>query len=184
MNLKVLPAKKSMKFLALLLTSLLIASVSAAVYYSLDMTSTITVAANDIYFTLGPDNATASVSIFNDNKSATLGLSAYKNITMTYDDAIRVRNNNTGSSHNVRLRSVSLTGNAANFIYINFTLQTSTKVSLNYTSDGSSWTTPSTTSFVSLSASTEYAIVIETKANATATTGQSATIEIAIDVEL
>jgi hypothetical protein len=33
-------------------------------------------------------------------------------------------------------------------------------------------------------ASTEYAIVIETKANATATTGQQATIEIAVDIEL
>ena len=184
MNLKELPAKKSMKLLALLLTSILIASVSAAVYYSLEMTSTITVAANDIYFTLGPDNATASVSIFNDNKSATLGLSAYKNITMTYDDAIRVRNNNTGSSHNVRLRPVSLTGDAVNFVFINFTLQTSTKVSLNYTSDGATWTTPSTTSFVQVDASTEYAIVIETKANATATTGQQATIEIAVDIEL
>jgi hypothetical protein len=170
-----------MKFLALLLTSILIASVSAAVYYSLDMTSTITVAANDVYFVLGPDNATAAVSIFNDNKSATLGLSAYKNITMTYDDAIRVRNN--GSVHNVRLRPVDLTGVAANFVFINFTLNTTTQVSLNYTSDGASWTMPSTTSFVQVAASTEYAIVIETMANATATTGQQAIIEIAVDIE-
>jgi hypothetical protein len=148
------------------------------------MTSTITVAANDVYFVLGPDNSTANVNIFNDNKSATLGFSAYKNISMTYDDPIRVRNNNTGTDHNVRLRPVSLTGDAANFVYINFTLQTSTKISLNYTSDGASWTTPSTTSFETVSASSEYAITIQTMANATGTTGQQATIEIAVDNEL
>ncbi len=175
--------RKEMKLVTLLLTAMLIASASAAVYYSLDMTSTITVVANDIYFVNGPDNSTANVNIFNDNKSATLSVSAYRNITMTYDDPIRVRNNNTSTTHNIRLKPVSLTGSAANFVFINFTLQTSTTVSLNYTSDGGSWTTPSTTAFVQANANTEYAITIETMANATATVGGQATIEIAVDIE-
>ena len=183
MNLKELPAKKTVKLLALVLTSILIASVSAAVYYSLEMTSTITVAANDIYFVLGPDNGTAIVNLFNDNKSSTLGLKAYKNITMTYDDPIRVRNNHTSTDYNVRLRPVSLTGDAENFVFINFTLQTSTKISLNYTSNGVSWNTPGTTAFVQVDANTNYAIVIETMANATATDGQQAVIGITVDIE-
>jgi len=177
-------SRKPVKFLTLLLTAMLISTASAAVYYSLSMTSTVTVAANDIYFVLGPDNSTAGVSIFNNNKSATLTLlKAYPNMTMTYDDPIRVRNNNTGTNFNVRLRPVSLSGDAANFVFINFTLQTSTTVSLNYTSNGVSWTTPSTTAFVQVNANTEYAIRVQTMANATATTSQTATIEIGVDIQ-
>lgn len=175
---------KSTKMLVLTLMSILIISATAAVYYSLDATSTITTAANDIYFTLGPDNSTAGVNIFNNNKSATLtGLTAYPNISMTYDDPIRVRNNHISTDYKVRLRPVTTPGNATDFVYINFTLQTSTTVSLNYTSNGVSWTAPSTTSFVDVIADTEYAIIVQTMANATATSGQTATIEIAIDIE-
>lgn len=175
---------KSAKMLILTLMSIVVLSATAAVYYSLEMASTVTVAANDIYFVEGPDNATAGVTIFNDDKSATLAsLKAYPNISMTYDDPIRVRNNNTGTNHFVRLRPVSLTGNAANFVYINFTLQTATKVSLNYTSNGAAWTTPSATSFVQIDANTNYAILVQTMANATATAGQTASIEMAVDIE-
>ena len=176
---------KSVKMLVLTLMSILVISATAAIYYSLEMTSTITTAANDVYFVLGPDNSTAGVTIFNDNRSATLDqLSAYPNMTMTYDDAIRVRNNHATTAYTIRLRPVSRSGNALYFVYINFTLQTSTKISLNYTSDGSTWTDPSTTDpFITIDANTEYAIVIQTMANATATSGQSAAIEIAIDVE-
>jgi hypothetical protein len=175
---------KSAKMLILTLTSILVLSATAAVYYSLEMTSTITTAANDIYFAEGPDNATAGVTIFNNNKSATLAqLKAYPNMSMTYDDPLRIRNNHTVTNYNIRLRPVARSGNAANFVYINFTLQTSTKMSLNYTSNGSTWTDPTTTSFVQVNANTEYAIVVQTMANATAASGQTATIEIAIDIE-
>ena len=176
-------SRKPVKFLTLLLTAMLIATASAAVYYSLSMTSTITTAANDVYFVLGPDNGTAQVNLFNDNKSATLaGLKAYPNITMSYDDPIRVRNNGS-VGRNVRLRPVSLSGTATYFVFINFTLQTSTAVSLNYTSNGVSWTEPSTTGFVQVNANTEYAIRVQTMANATATTSQTATIEIGVDIQ-
>ena len=175
---------KPFKMLFLVILSTLVVSVSAAVYYSLEMTSTITTAANDVYFVKGPDNGTAGVTIFNNNKSATLAqLKAYPNMSMTYDDPLRIRNNNTGTNYNIRLRPVSRSGNAANFVYINFTLQTSTKISLNYTSNGSTWTDPSTSGFVQVNANTEYAIVVQTMANATATSGQTATIEIAVDIE-
>ena len=184
MELRKIASKKPVKFLTLLLTAMLVATASAAVYYSLSMTSTITTAANDVYFVLGPDNGTATVTLFNDNKSATLTtLKAYPNMTMTYDDPIRVRNNNTGTSFNVRLRPVSRSGDAQYFVFINFTLNTTTPVSLNYTSNGVSWTDPSETGFVQVNANTEYAIRVQTMANATATSGQVANIEIAIDVE-
>jgi hypothetical protein len=168
----------------LLLISLLVVSVSAAVYYSLEMTSTITTAANDVYFVTGPDNGVAGVTIFNNKKSATLTLlKAYPNMTMTYDDPIRVRNNNTGTSHTIRLRPISRSGDAQYFVFICFTLNTTTSVSLNYTSNGVSWTDPSATGFVTVSANTEYRITVKTRASATAISGQTANIQIAIDVE-
>jgi len=176
--------RKSLDLIVLLMISVFVISASAAVYYSLGMTSTITTAANDVYFVKGPDNQTAGVTLFNDNKSATLAsLKAYPNMTMTYDDPIRVRNNHTTSSYNVRLRPVSRTGNAQYFVFINFTLNTTTPVSLNYTSNGVGWTDPQETVFVQVSANTEYAICVQTMANVTAPSGQPATIEIAIDVE-
>jgi len=176
--------RKSLDLIVLLMISVFVISASAAVYYSLGMTSTITTVANDVYFVKGPDNGTAGVTLFNDNKSATLAsLKAYPNMTMTYDDPIRVRNNNTDTNFNVRLRPVSRSGDAQYFVFINFTLNTTTPVSLNYTSNGVSWTDPPETAFVQVNANTEYAIRVQTMANATATSGQIATIEIAVDVE-
>jgi len=186
MEIKKILSSKSMKFVTLLLTSMLIASASAAVYYSLSMTSTITTAANDVYFVIGAtaDATAAGTSIFDGNKSATMTLlKAYPNMTMSYDDPLRVRNNNTSTAFNVRLKPISRTGNAAYFKFINFTLQTSTRISLNYTSNGVSWSDPSTSGWVSVAANTNYAIVVQTQASATATSGQTATIQIAIDVE-
>jgi hypothetical protein len=184
MEIKKLLARKELKLVTLLLTSLLIASASAAVYYSLSMTSTITTATNDVYFITGTDATAAGTSIFNNNKSATLAsLKAYPNMTMSYDNPIRVRSNNGATTFNVRLRPVSRTGNAQYFAFINFTLQTTTKISLNYTSNGASWTDPSTSGWATVNANTSYAIVVQTKASATATSGQIASIEIAIDVE-
>ena len=176
--------RREMKLVTLLLISTLIATASAAVYYSLEMTSQVTTASNDVYFVTGTDWSVAGVSIYNNNKSATLAsLKAYPNMSMTYDNPIKVRNNNAGTNFNVRLRPVSVSGVATNFVFINFTLQTSTKLSLNYTVSGGNWNAPSTSGWAQVVASTEYRIVVETKAAAGATSGQTATIVIAVDVE-
>jgi len=186
MEIKKILSGKSMKFVTLLLTSMLIASASALVYYSLNMTSTITTAStNDVYFVSGVDAGTAGTSILEGKKTATLAsLKAYPNMTMSYDDPIRVRNNNTGTSFSVRLRHVSRTGDAANFEFISFTLNTTTTISLNYTSNGASWTDPSASGWQTVSPNTEYAIIVRTRADATAPIDQIATIVIAIDVQL
>jgi len=177
--------KKALKLLTLLISSLLITTVSASVYYSLTMYSTVSVATTDVYFVLGADNATAGVTLNSDNTTATLtALKAYPNATTTYGDPLRVRNNATSGTTNIRLRPVSLSGSATNFIFINFTLTdgTTNYASLNYTSNGSAWTTPSTTSWVPIPASTEWYVTIETKAKEGATS-DSVSIVIAVDVE-
>jgi hypothetical protein len=191
-NLKGLPAKKSMKLLALLLTSLLIASVSAVMYYSLEMTSTIDVYAADVYFVAGADNGSSGlvVTFGSQNTTATItGLRAYPNASLTYTDPIRVRNN---GSLTAQLRLAPLTDPSTNpedFVFIRFLLNATgagDRKWLNYTSDGSSWTSPSgATSWTStgILASAEWPIVIYTKANATATTSDSVTIAITVDVD-
>lgn len=186
MELKIL-SKKPVKFVTLLLTAMLIASASAAVYYSLTMTSTISVATASVYFVEGVDNSTAGVNISADNKTAQLTtLKAYPNVTTTYADPIRVRNNHTSSSFNVRLVHVSLTGAATNFVFVNFTLTWTNGTEIlgfDYTSDQSSWTTPtSPTAWQSIPNSTEWIIKVETKAVAGATS-DTVTIEMTTDVE-
>ena len=99
-----------------------------------------------------------------------------------------MRNN---GSLTAQLRLAPLTDPSTNpedFVYIRFLLNASGADDrwLNYTSDGSSWTSPSSaTSWTStgIGASTEWPIVIYTKANATATTSDSVTIAITVDVD-
>jgi len=177
-------SKKPVKFLTLLLTALLIATASAGVYYSLTMKSTIEVAATNVYFVKGADNATANVNLSADNKSAQLSLKAYPNVTTTYTDPIRVRNNGTADA-NIRLANVSATGSPTSFVFVNFTLMGTSQRQLNFTVVGGTWTSSGPTDWITLPATnpdTEWSIKIQTKAAAGATSG-TATIEISVDVQ-
>src|SRR3972149_6343929 len=103
MEMKKLLFRKELKLVTLLLTSLLIAGASAQVYYSLSMSSTISVATASVYFVEGDDATAAGVSLSSDNKSAWLTqLKAYPNVTTTYPDPIKIRNNHTSTAFNIR----------------------------------------------------------------------------------
>ena len=185
MEIKKLLIRKELKLVTLLLTSLLIASASAAVYYSLSMSSTISVATTSVYFVEGADATSAGVSLSGDNKSAWLTqLKAYPNVTTTYSDPVKIRNNHTSTAFNIRLRHVSLSGAATNFVFVNFTLVGTEDRVLDYTSNQVAWTlpSPSTTTWIPIAASTEWSIKVETKAVANAA-ADSVSIEIAFDVE-
>ena len=194
MNLRKMRLKKSAKFLTLLLTSILIASVSAGTYLTLTMTSTIGVYESDVYFVAGSDNGTApglSVTLDSTNTTATLtGLRAYPNATFTYTDPVRVRNNaSVGMYSQLRLApKVDPSTNAADFVYVKFLLNASSTDDrwLNYTSNGVSWTSPTgPTSWTStgIDGGEEWSIVVYTMANATATVNNSVTISIIVDVD-
>jgi len=181
--------RKWLDFLVLLLISTLVITVSAFVYYSLGMTSTISTATTDVWFVKGVDNVTAGVSLSPDNTSAMLtDLLAYPNASFTYTDPLRVRNNHTSNTYQIRLSPVSLSGNDTEFVYVKFLLrngtfeENATLVSLEYTCDGSDWTVPSATGWVQIPASTEYAITVVTKAKDSAASAQ-VIIEIAVDVQ-
>jgi hypothetical protein len=118
-----------------------------------------------------------------------LALKAYPNATLVYDKPLNISNTDT-SSHTFRLRHVSITpasGNAqvSNFTFIRFVVKNVAGVSqasFNYTTSSDTWTTPSTTSYLTLPASTLWAIYVETKAAAYANTNIVANIQIAVDV--
>ena len=192
MNVKKIGSKKTLKLLGLLISSILIATVSAGVYYSLSTTSTITTATTDVWFKVGDDNGTdCDVQLSPDNTTAVItGLKAYPNASYTYIDPIRVRNNGTGAQ-NVRLRHGTISGtDDSNFTYVKFILRNGTTednetlVTLNYTynTGSSSWDEPNATDWNSITGDTEWSITIETKAIDSAQDA-SVTIEIKVDVE-
>jgi len=191
-NLRGKPIKRSLKFLTLLLTSMLIASVSAAMYYSLTMSSTIAVYQAEVYFVVGGDNGTKGlvVTINSPKTTATLtGLRAYPNASFTYTDPVRVRNNGSVTAQLRLSPDVNPSANPEDFVYVKFQLYAATagdRKWLNYTSNGVSWTSPSgPTSWTTtgIGASAEWPIYVYTKANATGVATQSVTIGIKVDVD-
>lgn len=193
MELREFLSKKPVKFLTLLLSAMLIASASAAMYYSLTMTSTIQVYEAQVYFVTGSDDGNGGlvVTLSNDDTTATLtGLRAYPNLTFTYTDPVRVRNNaSAGNYSQLRLAPVvDPSANPEDFVYVKFLLNSTTAEDrwLNYTSDGSTWTSPTgPTSWTAtgINGGEEWPIVVMTMANATATAGQTVTIGITVDVD-
>ena len=189
MEIKNILYRKEMKLITLLLTSLLIASASAAVYYSMIAQPNVTVSVGSIIFVQGADWPTTGSTMGTNSTWARLALKAYPNATLTYDKPLNV-SNTTGSAHLFRLRHVSITpasGNTvSNFTFVNFVVKNTagtSQASFNYTTSGDTWTTPATTSYLSLPANTQWIIYVETKATAGANTDIVADIQIAIDVQ-
>ena len=93
MELRKIPFKKSMKLLTLLLTSMLIATASAAVYYSITAEPQVTVTGLTIKFTTGDDSAGSTVY----DAWCGLALKSYPNATLTYDQAVNITNSDSSS---------------------------------------------------------------------------------------
>lgn len=161
---------------------MLISSVSAAIYFSLTVQPTVTITQASVVFEQGDDWPSGS-SMGDNSTYVLLSLKAYPNATLTYEEPLNISNIDS-SAHNVRLRHVSITpasgSSVSNFVFINFTLN---GVGFDYVVSGTNWVTPSDMSYQSLSASTEWALKVETKAVAGATDGVTCNIVIAVDAE-
>lgn len=190
MNLKRIRSKKSITLLALILASILISTVSAAIYYSMIGQPAVTITAASVVFAQGNDWPTGS-TLGSNGTWVSLALKAYPNVTLAYDQPLNVSNTDT-ASHNFRLRHVSVTpasGNSqvSNFTSINFVVENTAgtaQASFNYTTGGTTtWTTPSTTSYLPLPANTQWIICVSTVATAGATSGITANIQISVDVQ-
>jgi hypothetical protein len=190
MNLKKISSKKSITLLTLILASILISTASAAVYYSMIAQPAVTITAAPIVFAQGNDWPSDS-TLGSNGTWVSLALKAYPNATLAYDQPLNVSNTDS-SSHTFRLRHVSITpasGNSqvSNFTSINFVVENTAgtaQASFNYTTGGTTtWTTPSTTSYLTLPAGTQWIIYVSTVATAGANSGITANIQISVDVE-
>ena len=179
--------RKYLDLMVLLMISVFVITASALVYYSLPMVSSTTVTAAVVAFKGGAD-WDASWTMGTNNTHCSLALKAYPNATLTYEEPLNLTNSGTDVS--IRLRTVSISpasGNQQvnNFTFINFTLYDETgtfKGSLNYTTTGNDWSTP-TMGFTAMDANDEWYMVIQTKAEAGANAGIVAKIVIGVDVQ-
>jgi hypothetical protein len=178
--------KKNLKFVTLLIASLLIATVSATVYYSLTMESKITVGATWVKFVNATDTPTGSTV---QNSFCSLSLSSLPNSTIIYEKAIGLNNTYNGIRY-IRLRHVSVTPNGtapvSNFTYVKFYLldaSNAVQATLNYTTSGDNWSVTSTTDWKSVPALTIWYIKVETLSPTGATATTQCTITIAADVQ-
>jgi len=188
MEIRKIQFKKSIRFLTLLLTAMIIATASASVYYSLTWQPKVTVTAIYVKFTSGSDTPAGSTVV---DSWARLLLKSYPNATLTYDEGVNISNTDT-SDHLIRLRHVSITPAETNWDIGNFTrikfyliCQNGTEATtFEYTtSGGNSWNEPSTTGYYLMPDGEEWTIKVETLSPATATAGKEADIQIALDIQ-
>jgi hypothetical protein len=181
---------KRSTLISLVLASTLVATAIAAVYYSLTMQPDVTITSATISFAEGADWPTGSTLGAN-STWVRLALKAYPNATLVYDQPLNISNTDGSNSHEFRLRHVSITPadsdqQVSNFTFIRFVVLNTAGVaqaSFNYTTSGDTWTTPSTTSYLTLPANTQWVLYVETKAAAYANTNIVANIQIAVDVQ-
>lgn len=182
--------RKEATLIAVLLASTLIATAIAAIYYSLTMQPDVTVTAATIGFAQGADWPTGS-TLGTNSTWVRLAMKAYPNATLIYDKPLNISNTDGSNSHQFRLRHVSITpasGNqqVSNFTFIRFLVKNTAGVSqasFNYTTSGDTWTTPSTTSYLTLPANTQWILYVETRASAGANTNIVAAVQISLDVQ-
>jgi hypothetical protein len=188
LNLRTAMSTKSVKFIILVAMAALIATASAAVYYSVLMQPSVTVTGATIVFVSGSDWPSGS-TLGSNSTWVSLDLKAYPNATLTYDQPLNISNTDS-ASHTFRLRHVSITpatGNAqvANFTFFNFVVENTAGVaqaSFNYTTTGTTWTTPTTTSYMTLPANTQWIIFVQTQA-APGANAVTANLQISVDVQ-
>lgn len=185
--------KKSIKMLLITIISLFVVSASAATYYSLVAEPHAATAGAALQFVAGDDSSNVGATGYTTDGTWVrfTSVKAYPNATLTYEEAINVSNTDASNPHSLRFRHGSITNlngtsTPGNFTKIAFILiaQNGTTIisSFNYTGGGS-WSTPSTTSYVSIPASEEWTIRIESKAVSGAMLNIMVEIDIYIDVQ-
>jgi hypothetical protein len=112
MKLKQIRGSKSLKLLFLLLASLLIASVSASVYYTMYMNATVGVIGNKVEFYAGQDWTTTGGLISTPDRQTVsfASMDGAAGSGTTYPAAVYICNNDTSSSHSIELTVGSWSG--------------------------------------------------------------------------
>ncbi len=183
--------RKGLRLGVLLLSTLMISTASALVFYSIQSRTTTTTSAAAVKFVAGGDTP-AGFFINTAGTYARISTKSYPNATLTYDKVLNVTNTDT-ASHSIRLRSIAITsgqGSYSNstskiqFDLLNLTGAIQGTITYTGANGGSPWTTTgSPTTFVTIPASTQWTIRLITVADATAATGVVTTIDVAVDVQ-
>jgi len=183
-------SKKPLKFLTLLLTAMLIATASAAVYYSLSMQPSVTISEAVVKFVAGTDWPGGNMGV--NGTWCTISLKAYPNATLTYDEPLNL-SNTAGSNKTFHLtyQSGLVDGwSAANWTFVNFTIMDASGSAVSggdfdfYTTGtgaATAWQTP-TMSDLEIPATTQWTIKVETKAAEGAWLNEVVNIVITVDV--
>ena len=179
--------RKSIKLGLLLISAILIATTSTNVYYGLLQESSIGVVEAKVHFKAGDDSAAAGYTPGLNETYCKLTLNAYANVTLYYEQAVNITNTDA-AAHDIRLRHVAIGPNddsVGNFTQIDFKLvdvSGTVQRTLTYTTTIDTWNTPAPTAYITLPASTEWTLQIETHA-APGAKVVSCWLEIAIDVD-
>lgn len=195
MELKKTLSRKPVKFLTLLLTAMLIATASAAVYYSLYMKTGATVSQAPVIFVQGSDWSQVAGNIGQNGTWCVLSIKAYPNATLTYEEPLNL-SNTAGTTKDFHLTyqsgqsSLPNGWSAANWTFINFTILDASgnpvangdfNFYTNGTGASTNWITP-TMSDLTIPTTTQWTIKIETKAAEGALLNQNVQIVINVDV--
>ncbi len=113
MNLRKMPLKKSAKFLILLLTSMLIATVSASVYSYMYIQGTAEATTTGLRWVNGTDTPTGTT--ISGGTVSSLALKTNEGNARNYTDCLRIQNLDAGEAHNFFLNVTSSTGNMSNW---------------------------------------------------------------------
>ena len=188
-NLRKSMSKKYVKFIILVATAALIGTASAAVYYSVLMQPSVAITGATVVFVPGSDWPIGS-DLGTNSTWVSLALQAYPNATLTYDQPLNISNTDS-VSHLFSLRNISIspasgTSSASNFTAINFIVENTAGVAqanFFYNTTGTTWNTPTTTSYMTLPASTTWIISVQTTAAAGASSTVTANLQISVDVQ-
>jgi len=184
--------RKETKLVTLLLTSLLIATASATVYYSLVMQSTVTTQAPEVKFVAGNDSneAGATGGDLTDSWVRLGSLKAYPNVTLTYDQAVNI--SCTGANHQIKLTHSSITDGTdavSNFTSIKFELiaangsQVGTDFTYNNANGDNNWDSTPSMDYITIHEDEEWSVKVTTTAVAGAAADQVIAIVINLDIQ-
>ncbi|MEM2105109.1 MAG: hypothetical protein QXV21_01390 [Candidatus Bathyarchaeia archaeon] len=110
--------KRILKLAMLLLSSLLIASVSASVYYTMFMTATVGVAGNKVQFWEGADFSAVGGLISDARQKVTFSnMNGLNGSLTTISDPVRINNTDTSNTHTIELKLDSWTGTGSTPLY-------------------------------------------------------------------
>jgi hypothetical protein len=168
--------KKSLKLITLLISSLLIATVSAVAYVTLTWTTTATVAANPSVCFVDWSTGTTKANTF------TYSVYIFPNIKTVDENITYGIWNTNGSQRTVYFRLASENTNTTDITSLNFTVynggQLYTKLESNFDAPSLAWSTG-----VTLAANTKYTIWMEIQCASGAGVGHSSVFTFEMKVE-